>query len=489
MFILALAIICYAYEQTTTEYYMTKGVMSKQFSIYKKIELPDRPLMQVSIEVRLYTTPNTVEENPVPNPSAFISREANPEYNWDYYIDLSNQYGQLIINYMPKAKFLILRIDGGLSDIFTRSPGYSIPSWDYSVTVSWTYCASGYFVSNSTSVCDIPVIFQGDVVPGTFAGVVSVPEGTQRLVINGTGIAASPDNFMFEAAGEDNIEILWPQSGDWYIIGRNAFNYELESCTWDAAGEETCNGYKIKHLDLKLFEYTSEDTYTYEESILSFIVAEDDMKYMYMIETANNKFSLGYKSPYKTTEALYLRTGVYYVTIDPGTPIRIYKSIMGTGLCNGNEYSISDDLMYSCRCRTYYSGRYCEVESMDSSIYYLGLYTLILSNLSMIPAILVGLLTGFYGESLIFFSNMIASMAYHSCDYNYYCFGVAYSWLQVIDFVLSYLSLTIVFVYLIRIPSKECKVFLFSLLSIGFFVLGIGRGFNTFVTEILVIFI
>ena len=127
MFLLLLQIIVNGQELVESDTYKGSGELSKFYSIYEKIMLPNRPLITVSIDISLTTYELNVDEYPDPEPEAYIRRAGNPEYQWDYYLDLSSFKSSLIINNIPATEFFIVRIDGGLSNEFSVTPGYGIP--------------------------------------------------------------------------------------------------------------------------------------------------------------------------------------------------------------------------------------------------------------------------------------------------------------------------------------------------------------------------
>ena len=424
MFYLILPILLHAEELVAFENYSKSGRFSTLFSEFIKIDLPSVPLIEVSIKLSVSQVPSSTNEYPAPSPYAYIRRDSNPEYEWDYELDLKNYTSQLTIPYMPVSSFLVIRIDGGVYNTLQIFAGYSGPQLSYTIFVSWKYCNSGYFASKNGKVCDVPIIESEDFVNDTFAAIVFVPLTTQRLTINGTNIKASPLNFDFTSQGENFIDVVWPNTGNWFIVGDNSFDFSIQGCEWDEAGETFCNDKNVDFIsEIALYEQTSNEFINYEADILAFKVEEEDVKYMFVIESLpENNFWLGLNSPLKSDFLPYLPVGIHYISLAlNNSRINLYKTIMGSGFCNGHPY-IQKAGFYTCDCYQQYSGRHCENQSMTDFSYYVQLAALAGSNLSMLPALITGTLYGFYAEVVIFFSTMVVSMAYHLCDYKFYCF-------------------------------------------------------------------
>ena len=481
-------------EETST--YSVSGDLEKLYSAYEKVYLPKKPLNSISIEISLQTYKADVDEYTDPSPMAYIGLDSNPEYFSYASLNLSSRYAYLSLSSLPVSDFLIIRIDGGLFDSFTVTPGYGIPEWVYSITVNWTYCYSGFFTSSPSSpgVCDVPIIQAGDLSSGQFAAVLTVPPGTQKLTLLGSGLLASPATFAFTGLPSDNITVEWPATGDWYLTGSQGFSYELEECSWDAAGLMWCNGQIVKVLN-SVPHYAlppkNPQFQTYGADVLVFRVPASNIKYMYRLELspADTVFSLGYRSPAAQTDTQlpYLRQGEHYISLaSRDCKVSFYQTTMDPSFCHGEEYELTDGLIYTCDCSQHLTGRHCQDKSMPDHEYYRGLLFLTFSNLSMLPAIVAGVYLRYYGESFIFAANMVASIVYHLCDYHYYCALPGYRFLRTLDFILSYLSVLIIFVVMLKIHKKEHKLLVFCLLFVLVLYIGTGSGFEGFMMELFV---
>ena len=230
----------------------------------------------------------------------------------------------------------------------------------------------------------------------------------------------------------------------------------------------------------------------YNADILMFSVHEEDIKYMYILDTQpnNTEYSIGYRTITDITHLPYLRKGIHFISLNNNqAAVKFYKIIMNKEYCNNSKYKLTNYLIYTCDCKEHYAGRHCEKKGISDNIYYLGITCTVGSNLFMIPALISGIIRGYYAEVIIFSTNMLASMAYHMCDYNFYCFNLNYSLLHDMDFILSYFSVLIIFVDLLRIRRKDFKLCVFCFLFVMLMYFGIGDGFDSFYTELLVWFI
>lgn len=475
-------------ELEEVEEYTYTGEFNKLYSVYVKVYLPSRPLHSLEIEINLSTEESDNEEYDEPHPKAYIGMQSNPEYEWDYFLNLDDQSASIIVTDAPESKFLIVRIDGGLATSFTITAGYGIPKWTYDIKVKCSYCLSGYFLAGPSNLCEIPVIEEGESVDGKFGAVLTIPEGTEKLILKGMNLTANPRNFQRDSIGTDDIEILWPEAGRWYLVGDGSFTYETQSCQWDDDGKMWCNGKTVEFIEeVKHYTSTPDQVYTnYNADVLVFRVREEDIKYMYKVD-GDEGYTLGYRTVNQSENLPYLKVGRHYLTLSSSnSSINLYKVTTDDSLCNGEDYKLNSHLIYTCDCSKHLTGRHCAGKSISDNMYYLGLTVLVLSNLAMIPAIITGILYSFFGEVLIFTCNMVASIVYHICDYHYYCVIDDYSYLRTQDFILSYLSVLIIFVDLLRIQRKDHKLFLFCVLFILVLIIGTGSGFEGFVRELLV---
>lgn len=161
-----------------------------------------------------------------------------------------------------------------------------------------------------------------------------------------------------------------------------------------------------------------ENVPTDQSSYLNFLNCETSIVY-FNIERNSDEISLVF-------ELRYLKQGMNYLSLSmiPLKPLvedlnykfGIFRTMIGKNLCHSEIYYSFNEIVYTCFCMRNTAGPYCGKLAFSETIYESGLSFLIISNLAMIPALIVGSLYLYYGEVAVYLTNMLASMIYHTCD-------------------------------------------------------------------------
>lgn len=491
MLLLVLFFLAAAWEELVTETREFKGKVKKFESSHEKIDMPEQPLVWIKLKIELQDGNTNYEEYSQPKPYMYISRNANPEYIWDYEIEIINLMGKIEIDRIPYCRFLIIRIDGGLNNEFSITPSYGLGSFSYTLTVTYMYCLSNSHTSFDMIMCDVLLVNENTQAE-FFGSMIDLPYFVSSVTFLGKNMTISDKNFNFASKTLDSLTVYDPSPGKWFITGNGFYNYTYKSCDWITAYIAKCNNLTYEFLtSIPLLQTSGSIVKKITTNFLVFEVQDQDIKYWYEAETKpSSNISVRYQVMDIPVKFPYLRAGYNYLSFSSSNiSISLYKAESTSEYCNGHSYKMSNELVYICDCDEQYTGRHCEKEGLGNSTYILGLLMLSGSNLAMIPAIILGTYQGYYGEVVIFAANMIASGIYHICDYGYYCFSFKYSFLHDFDFILSYLSVMVTLIYLIRLKSKHLKLGLYAFLFVFLLFIGTSSGFKTFATEALVRYI
>jgi Protein of unknown function (DUF3522) len=527
LFIFILARVIAQMVQERTE--LISGHCFKMLSCFEKFYMPEYPLVYFYVEITLYDLDPPLSEYPVPVPVSYGRFDGTPnEVLHDSFVDLRSKHGYLIRTQYPKySRMFVIRLDGGLLNELHLFTAYTVWGWNYDIEMHAYYCASSVytvfpwnFSPDAAANCSAKLVDINEAFSGPAASMVYVPPSVSKFDIYADGnYSISPYNY--NASLTTGLSIyLHPVPGWWFFVyeseGASNVSYQPYYCSYETP--EYC-GPNTTYIPT-VPTYTripsspallqrSNESATY----ISFSVSETDLKYRYSIvissmqspqvyystNTINNSTSICNKMLCKhssnqlVAEIQYLSLGTQYISIYLEKPEEFYMSLIrtevGDDMCNGEEYWNINDLVYECACSQNKAGFYCDRFPVSDSEYFAGVMMLTISNLAMIPALVYGYSIHAYFEIIGYGANMAASYIYHFCDEQYYCFGVPFYTLLVADFVLSYNSIVISFLFLSRIPNLSFKygIVLAELVVLIYF--GAGNTWNSFVTGISVIFI
>eukprot|EP01059_Diplonema_ambulator_P034345 TRINITY_DN7633_c0_g2_i1.p1 TRINITY_DN7633_c0_g2~~TRINITY_DN7633_c0_g2_i1.p1 ORF type:complete len:629 (+),score=33.10 TRINITY_DN7633_c0_g2_i1:238-1887(+) len=140
------------------------------------------------------------------------------------------------------------------------------------------------------------------------------------------------------------------------------------------------------------------------------------------------------------------------IRMDDVTPDRCPEDCRGRGRC-ATVSGPGNVFVSTCDCNRPYKGWGCE-EFIDGSRYPPRFWFLVLSNAAFMPSIFTGLRLAAFTESLVYASNMLASILYHMCDENVadLCLWT-YDNMQFLDFFSSFMSLWVTIMYLARVSD------------------------------------
>lgn len=464
------------------------GSFGKLDSWYEKIEVPSKPILNLTLSISLHTKSFDLDEYPYPSPKAYIGLNLNPEETFDYFLDLSTFSATFSTLHLPPANFLIIRIDGGLNSSFPLTPNYSPAKWQFVINAEFFHCSSELFTSKDMKNCDVPVT--NSKIEGSWvARIIDVQIYTKEFLVTGKNLTVKKNWFEFGKSDESEIRVLWPKAGLYFVTGFEEINYEMISCQMEN-NEVYMKGKKVIEIGEVPVGYAI-DIAENAASILILNVKDEDIKYLFDFQVAFNTSEVRFEyQDFEAPPALgYLRKGTYLIELDSAKfDFILQKVVMDNKKCSGHKAELINGLVYICDCYQQYTGRNCEVASVSDLTYFTGLLCLTGSNSAMIPALYIGYLRKAYGEIVIFAGNMVASAVYHICDYHYYCFNLQYKFLHTLDFILSYFSVLISFLYLSRI-QHSFKLGIICTLFVFLLVVGTGKGFNGFLFEIFVILI
>lgn len=248
-------------ELSTYEVSEKTGKCKKMQLCYEKIEVPDRALLYLSIELTLWDRDGKLNEYDEPRPKIYLRYDAIPDdIFYDYKADVSEGYQSLVSFAFPKkAKSIILLLDGGLLNFSERFPAYTVYGWKYSIKSTFTYCLSEYLTISSYIIdkfrshylqCDLDVSFEQQkliIKSGKNPIIHKIPFGTEKLLIKITNVQeklsliVSPDNFVFSEKFQENtmgynweidkdqvLEIEYPKNGDWFFVFDVSDNQKLD---------------------------------------------------------------------------------------------------------------------------------------------------------------------------------------------------------------------------------------------------------------------
>mmetsp|Transcript_11323 Transcript_11323/g.11396 ORF Transcript_11323/g.11396 Transcript_11323/m.11396 type:complete len:438 (+) Transcript_11323:876-2189(+) len=189
-----------------------------------------------------------------------------------------------------------------------------------------------------------------------------------------------------------------------------------------------------------------------------------------VIEFRYLKKGMNYAS-FKFNSLASINSPIYY-------QLGIFRTKVGDNICHSEYYYLYNEIVYTCYCMRNTAGPYCEKTAFSDTIYDLGLTFLITSNLAMIPALVVGFIYLYYGEIAVYGSNMIASMIYHTCDWQYYCFNFEPMTLLLVDFLLSYMSIMVCLVHISRLKNPNVKTAAYVFLFVLLLYIGLNTAFR-----------
>lgn len=185
------------------------------------------------------------------------------------------------------------------------------------------------------------------------------------------------------------------------------------------------------------------------------------------------------------TDAVYVDTvSTFHVRLRP-------CSRRCAGWC---DMGITGALLYpACNCRLAHlytmAGEFCTERVVSEDHYMVMVLMLTLSNLFMVPAIVVAYRAKLFLYAIVFLWNMLASIAMHSCNLDYACFGLPKDSLKAMDIAASWSSIGMVTVFygahgealqqvlpVLFVSSLAWVQWLPDGLKLAYYIVGVGGG-------------
>lgn len=486
---------CSKFEVCLNRFEIPKGIIGYSYSIY-------------------FYPSSDPAEYPTAFPLVYLGEDYIPTPE-KYSIFLSIAPKSYYLSYIknPKHSKLIISINGGLTENFRLFPAYTPQPWWYEISITYYFCDIPYYVSPSDLlICQKYLLdLDGLLEKGTHYLVLQVSDHTANLFIEIVSVTGelelngswrnfnSKKSYLIKEAQKIKIEI--PPSGDWYFIFQVSeqieYHITLEPCEFE--GSWLCGDHYI--YNLKPVESES----FYENMPMGYLGYADMKIYRFDVEkislqyafnsTCQGNITYCYPSPDSIigvypcgfVNLFYLKEGSHYLIMNENMPyyLEVYQSILGNDMCTGQAYKYSENTGYVCDCSENTGGIHCDILTTSRNHYLLGVFSLSGSNLFMIPAVILSSFTGFYGESTVFFMNMLISMVYHVCDYEYYCV-LEEIHLRLLDFMLSYLSVIVAILYLSSIRNANIKIFIIFSMFLFETCIAFFDEFNGFYSEFFV---
>jgi hypothetical protein len=507
------------------------GNLQKMYSVFEKLYLPSLPLVYLSVEISLENLDPPLSEYPTPKPYAYARFDSVPTSTvFDYKVDLRSKSGSFQALYPPFSTLLIIRIDGGLQNSLHLFTAYSLQGWTYKIKLQAFYCPSGLFTvfpwnytNGNMNLCTEKVENTKSLSQGLSPVMFFVPPSTSSLKIVSTASAysLSPYNYVDSFITNDTY-ILNPLQGWWFAIvdlvsAQQTFVVTLEQCL--SNNTVICNSQKVFFLsNLETWDQIPENPAPQVESSgylfhIAVPIDEEALKYRYGITVYGDISSIqalsfgnrGLNTPVSlcngqmyckqepeklTAELEYAMLGLLYISLASNSTttyqVSVFRTEIGDNMCNGQPYYDYNGITYFCYCLQNTAGFFCDSHAISDELYLTAVMFLTFSNLAMVPAIVYGFTEKAFVEITAYAANMIASYIYHWCDEQFYCFGISPYTLQVIDFILSYNSICVSFIFLARVPALNIKFSCILAMLIVLMYIGIGDNFSTFVTSVLV---
>ena len=474
--------------------------------------------ISLTIFIQLYDMDGENSEYPLPFPYILLGEDYIPtDKHYSYSLSLQDfAYEYVYIEY-PRYTTLVFSLNGGLTDSFRVFPAYTPKGWVYIIFVRAVYCENNFYAGMLSDYYCTEKLQEtsGSLSTGTHYMEYEVQEFTNTLTIQILSIAGElyldlgPRNFggiNYTIDSPTSITIKYPQSGPWLIIFQTnqeiQYQITFEPCTY--FHHWICGDDHIYLRNPRNVELITEDMqqYSFEDgdvSIIGFYVS--DRKHQYAVDTTcNGNISHNYPSLQSDstdyacgfTTFGYLPVGLHFLKISQKVTdiysIVIYESTLGMNMCNSQLAKLSGNVGYVCDCSQNTGGVYCEKATMDLPKYMLGVVMLSGSNLFMLGAVFLTIYRGLYGEAAVFASNMIVSLVYHICDYEYYCI-LEEIHLRLMDFMLSYLSVMTSLLYLGNLKNANVKMSIIFCMFLFQVFIAFFYEFRGFYFEVMVIFI
>ena len=517
--------------QVQTSYYTSQ--CPKTQTAFKRIYLPSFPLVYLSVHLTLHDRDPPLSEYPTPSPTAYSRYEGVPTaLVHDHSVSLKHSHKGYLISqaYPPFSRFLTVRIDGGLLQELHLFNAYTVYGWNYDIEVKAYYCGSGLFTSLPWDFsrpgpglhnCTAALVETTAIPAGLAPSMFFVPQGTARLSINTeASYTLSPYNYVSEFTQGDT-EFINPLTGWWFLITNltdptDQFAISLVDCDYGITN--SCNSEPIVAVDnIPTYDqipsaFPTQVTANSSVLHLFFGVSPEDSKYRFAIwvespsfprvffssrgisnssEVCTSPSFLCSRSPTGLlAELQYLQTGVQYLSIYLDQSVQynvsMVKTEAGSDMCHGEPYWDYEGIAYECWCLRNKAGFYCEDLAISNGLYMTSVMLLTTSNLAMIPALVYGFKIKMIVEVTGYAANMIASYIYHFCDENYYCFGTSLYTLMITDFILSFNSISLSFIYLARVQSFTHKFSMIFGVLVLLIYLAVDNGLFGIISSLLV---
>lgn len=139
-----------------------------------------------------------------------------------------------------------------------------------------------------------------------------------------------------------------------------------------------------------------------------------------------------------------------------------------TGSCVHGDCEIQDGYIQSsyCNCKYPWGGVRCDELALPYWYFAIQVSCLTLSNLAMLPGILLAYFHNMALFSILLTSSATSSALYHLCDTDVYCIGgLSFKSLQIIDILFSTVSVATIIVHHSPVSSNTLAAFVICIIS------------------------